>query len=434
MVKKFGGFLSQEKKVSRAVFTVLMVAVFSFVFGPSAYAQFMRFSGNAGWTTGNGYGYGDGYGFDDGASFGYKTGFDTSDADVYGYGAGYGYAIDNGSGGNAYSIVNEQYEITPSQVSSLVTAGVLTPNGTSITSTRQVYVNARVKITVSSGVTITVPSGTVMTAGAATSFATLAASASVTTSDLPSGKTSVGTAGFGLTGAGLTLSKPVNFTINVGTAYNGTSLDIYHKTPGGDWAVLTSCIVDSGNCAFTSTQLSDFSVTTGTASSGGGGGGGTPGSASTATSPATVVVSVPTPTVTTTTTTTAAALVATMRQTLNMLIEQLKVLLAQAKALGMSLPAGSESFMGTAGKYHFTKDLELGSKGEEVRLLQKLLNSQGFTVATSGAGSAGNETTTFGNATKSALSKYQASVGLKPTNGYFGPKTRAYLRSAGLAE
>lgn len=79
---------------------------------------------------------------------------------------------------------------------------------------------------------------------------------------------------------------------------------------------------------------------------------------------------------------------------------------------------------------HFTRDLELGATGEDVKALQQLLNTLGFTVSLTGPGSSGFETTTFGPATKSALTKYQQAHNINPALGYFGPKTRATLTSA----
>ncbi|MEK7107216.1 MAG: peptidoglycan-binding protein [Patescibacteria group bacterium] len=75
----------------------------------------------------------------------------------------------------------------------------------------------------------------------------------------------------------------------------------------------------------------------------------------------------------------------------------------------------------------FKRDLETGSKGSDVRALQAYLNSHGFSIAASGAGSPGNETELFGGLTRAALAKWQASVGITPAAGYFGPKTRAYI-------
>lgn len=78
------------------------------------------------------------------------------------------------------------------------------------------------------------------------------------------------------------------------------------------------------------------------------------------------------------------------------------------------------------------RDLEYGDEGQDVRLLQRLLNSAGFRLAEIGSGSPGNETTYFGELTRSALSAYQSANGISPTNGYFGPITRAQMKGAGI--
>ena len=63
--------------------------------------------------------------------------------------------------------------------------------------------------------------------------------------------------------------------------------------------------------------------------------------------------------------------------------------------------------------------------GADVKALQVYLNTHGYVIASSGAGSPGNETTKFGGATKAALIKFQKANGITPAAGYFGPKTRA---------
>ena len=78
--------------------------------------------------------------------------------------------------------------------------------------------------------------------------------------------------------------------------------------------------------------------------------------------------------------------------------------------------------------YTFTQTLKSGSKGVEVMNLQKVLNMDSQTVvATSGAGSMGNETMYFGPATKAAVMKFQAANAVSPTSGLVGPLTRAVL-------
>ncbi len=72
-------------------------------------------------------------------------------------------------------------------------------------------------------------------------------------------------------------------------------------------------------------------------------------------------------------------------------------------------------------------DMQVGSTGSCIRLLQRYLNENGFVVSVSGAGSPGLETTTFGPATRSALSRFQSAKGISPAEGYFGARTRVAI-------
>lgn len=77
----------------------------------------------------------------------------------------------------------------------------------------------------------------------------------------------------------------------------------------------------------------------------------------------------------------------------------------------------------------FTHNLYTGINDEDVRVLQKFLNSQGYLVSSSDAGSLGNETTYFGSATKSAVIRFQNAHNILPAVGYVGPITRNLLAS-----
>lgn len=91
-----------------------------------------------------------------------------------------------------------------------------------------------------------------------------------------------------------------------------------------------------------------------------------------------------------------------------------------------AVPATPSSAANTASSASlFTRNLDSGATGNDVKALQMFLNTHGYTIASSGPGSSGNETSTFGSLTKLALVKYQKAKGITPSVGYFGPKTRA---------
>jgi hypothetical protein len=110
---------------------------------------------------------------------------------------------------------------------------------------------------------------------------------------------------------------------------------------------------------------------------------------------------------------------------------QIQALIAQINALRARLglpPVGGTNPPSTQTGL-FTRNLTIGSQGEDVRALQVYLNTHGFVLTTTGPGSPGHETNLFGSLTRDALAKFQAAKGISPAAGYFGPLTRAYVNS-----
>ena len=78
-----------------------------------------------------------------------------------------------------------------------------------------------------------------------------------------------------------------------------------------------------------------------------------------------------------------------------------------------------------------TRNLKVGLFGEDVWCLQRYLNWSGNTVAVTGAGSPGSETTYFGIRTQNAVKRWQEAnaatvlnpVGLFAGTGFWGPSS-----------
>jgi len=73
------------------------------------------------------------------------------------------------------------------------------------------------------------------------------------------------------------------------------------------------------------------------------------------------------------------------------------------------------------------RDLDIGMTGDDVKSLQTLLISKGYSIPSGATGS-------FGTQTKSALSQYQKKNNIVPALGYFGEKTREQMKASRLLE
>jgi hypothetical protein len=97
----------------------------------------------------------------------------------------------------------------------------------------------------------------------------------------------------------------------------------------------------------------------------------------------------------------------------------MKKTIVAAVSIALALSAAVASAATT-----YTRDLTIGSTGADVVSLQSTLESKGFLVIPAGTAKG-----YFGQLTKSALAKYQASAGIAPAAGYFGPITRAHFNA-----
>ena len=96
---------------------------------------------------------------------------------------------------------------------------------------------------------------------------------------------------------------------------------------------------------------------------------------------------------------------------------QIQSLLAQIQQLQAQLNTGGSG--SSASKCTFTRDLQMGVKGDDVKCLQTYMTSTGHYTYSGGA------TGFFGSITKAAVSAWQAANSISPTAGYFGAKSRA---------
>lgn len=99
---------------------------------------------------------------------------------------------------------------------------------------------------------------------------------------------------------------------------------------------------------------------------------------------------------------------------INALLAQIAQLQAQVAAMQTGTPAASS--------YTFTKNLTLGSKGDDVTALQQVLVSGGYLNMPQGVAYG-----YFGGLTKSALIAWQKAKGVSPASGYFGPLSRTAM-------
>ena len=111
---------------------------------------------------------------------------------------------------------------------------------------------------------------------------------------------------------------------------------------------------------------------------------------------------------------------------------------AQVAALRTAIAALQGTPIQPSGSFELSRDLTVGSVGEDIRQLQILLNRDPMTqVASFGSGAPGQETTFFGARTADAVARFQNlyagevlfPAGLSSGTGFVGPLTRAKLNA-----
>ena len=114
-------------------------------------------------------------------------------------------------------------------------------------------------------------------------------------------------------------------------------------------------------------------------------------------------------------------------------LSDLIALVAQLQAQITALQGGGStggSTLANCTGVTFTRNLTTGSTGSDVKCLQTILNQSATTkVATTGAGSPGNETSYFGPRTLVSVKIYQQEHGWTPAN-QVGPMTRQALNAS----
>jgi hypothetical protein len=305
-----------------------------------------------------------------------------------------------------------------STVQIFTSPNIVTSTAPSVTSTTVITFEYPVEITIGAS-TVSIPLGTTMTTASSSDFTTITATTSVSTTNLPTNSNVQGAVQYGFATTTISLSQPVTISIPVDSSYNGQTFQVYQSEDGGvTWTALTTCVVSSGICSFTTSNLSSFAVVAPASSpqtspsitySGGSGYLVTPATTST-------------PSVTTTTTS----------ATTGMTISQMEALLAslesELQALEAQVAGRAVGTSSSSASYVFTRDLQLGMTGNDVKALQLFLIAQNSGPAARKLAAHGT-TQNFASLTKAALIEFQKKAGITPAAGYFGAKTRAWVAS-----
>ncbi len=319
---------------------------------------------------------------------------------------------------------NESSEVATSTESTFVTAGC--SGSAAITANSQGDITAVGGGSLTEGaLRLTVPASFTSTSSQATFQAKkLNGSTFFANITSPSGKTRAGNNVYNLTAYTdtsttlSTFSAPLTVTLTyeasdiVGLDSSTLKIQRYDSSA---WSPLASCSVDTSakTVTCTTTAFSDFAIF------------GDPAATVTATSRAKGGQSIQTQVRFLTDSARFVEAVKLMRQWRNLFTS------AQIKAVDALVikNAGAKPLSSSPSRQLFTRNLEVGSLGTDVRELQQFLNTHGYPVAVTGPGSVNSETNKFGAGTRTALIKFQVANSITPATGYFGQATRAFVTS-----
>src|SRR3989344_4216018 len=107
---------------------------------------------------------------------------------------------------------------------------------------------------------------------------------------------------------------------------------------------------------------------------------------------------------------------------------QINAVMAQLQTLQGTSSTSTGNVPAACAGVTFSRNLTVGATGADVKCAQALLNTHGYQVSATGAGSPGNETTYFGPRTLVAVQSFQAAQGWTPA-GQVGPLTRGVWNS-----
>jgi len=222
---------------------------------------------------------------------------------------------------------------------------------------------------------------------------------------------------------GVSSGASQSFTITPSTGYQVASVLVDGQSVGAVTSYTFPSVVTSHTITASFSAIPASAATSTSSVASGGGEGAAVSTTTTTISTTTASTATTTPSITTGTT----GSLAPQSQLLTTLIAELQTLLQQAQAEGIALPPAATAYLTIpATTTTFTRDLQLGMSGSDVRQLQAFLISQNAGPAAKELAAIG-ATSYFGQLTKAALTEFQASVHITPASGYFGPKTRSYI-------